>query len=121
MPATPLRADLVVLVGAFLGIAFLVTALRQWASPAYGRRSLHPLDTFARLLLGASLLLLALFMLAGRTLWADTRVAPVWAAPVGIAILLVLLASALVAGTFALLRSSRQHQHQHQHQHHRRA
>lgn len=107
MPATTLRADLVILVGAFLSLALMLNALRQWASPAL-RHSPHPLDALARLALGTSLLLLALFLLAGRTLWADSRAAPAWAVPAGVAIPLVLLASALVAGTFALLRH-RQH------------
>lgn len=112
MSATTLRADLVILVGAFLGLALMLNALRQWATPA-SRCSLHSLDTLAvvaRLLLGVSLLLLALFELAGRTLWANARIAPAWGAPAGVTILIVLLASALVAGTLGLLR---RHHHQH--------
>jgi len=95
---TPLRTYLVILVGFVLGAALVLNALRQ-------RSSLHPLDTLARLLLGASLLLLALFEMAGRTVWADTHVAPAWAAPAGVAILLILLVSGLMAGAFALHRS----------------
>lgn len=116
MPATTVRADLVILAGAFLGVSLLVTTLHQRAS-ATPRHALHPLDTLAHLLLGASLLLLALFELAEHTLWANARVVPAWAGPAGATILLFLLASAGVAGTFALLRRS----HLRPHQHHRRA
>jgi hypothetical protein len=72
---------------------------------------LHPLDVGARLVLGTSLMLLALFLLAGRTVWAtgagDTPAVPGWAVPLGVVIEGSCAVAALAAGGFWLARRRR--------------
>jgi hypothetical protein len=104
---------LVILVGILTGGALIVSTIQQLRR---GRRfpsasgRLHPIEALARLLLGASLVLLAAFLLAGRALWAESAsisAVPAWAAPAGVAILSGVLLCATVVGGFALARRMR--------------
>ncbi len=104
------RTYLVILAGILLGGALVVSTLRLLRRPvaAASASRLHPIDLVARLTLGTSLILLALFLLAGRTVWARTAdAAPGWAAPFGLVLLIACLASGAVAGVFLALRRLR--------------
>jgi hypothetical protein len=107
------RAYLVILAGVLVGGALVGSTLRlprpPVASDAVAAASrLHPLDLIARLTLGISLVLLALFLLAGRTFWAGTgEASPAWAATVGLALLIACLASGAIAAVFLALRGLR--------------
>jgi hypothetical protein len=109
MGSSAAREYLVTLAGVIIGVLLIISTTHQ---VRLGRRfpsasgRLHPVEALARLVLGACLLLLALFLLAGRTLWsgAVSTAVPAWATPVGVAIFAGVLLSAVVAGAFALAR-----------------
>lgn len=109
---TALREYLVIVFGMIIGASLVASTVQQVRR---GRRfpsasgRLHPIEALARLLLGMCLILLALFLLAGRTLWAGaaSSAAPAWAAPAGIVILAGVLLSGAVIGAFALTRRMR--------------
>lgn len=99
MEPDPAREYLVVLAGVGILAALMVSTIQQvhrGQRLPLGSVRLHPIEALARLALGAGLVLLALFLLAGRTVWADEAAVtpPAWAASTG----LVLLASVLLAG-----------------------
>ncbi len=112
MAPSSAREYLVVLAGALIGVWLMISTVQQVRRgrhfPSASSR-LHPIEALARLVLGASLVLLALFLLVGRTVWADAAAstAPAWAAPTGLVILAGVLLSGAVVGAFALARRLR--------------
>jgi hypothetical protein len=106
------RALLVILAGLAIGAWLIVSTLYQMrlqAHYALAEGRLHPVEAAARLALGVSLVLLAVFLLAARTLWADAAAsaAPAWAAPVGLVILAAVPLAGVVVGAFAAARRLR--------------
>lgn len=90
------------LVGVGLTINTAVRIRDLWSSSKDGGRLLG-IEIAARMLLGCGLALLAMWTLAGHTIWGGGQnyMTPAWAAPVGLALVLVCGISALVvAGCF---------------------
>lgn len=90
------------LVGAGLTINTVIGVRDQRALPEVGRRRAW-IDTVARLLFGGSVALLAMWTLAGHTVWhgGQDNTIPTWAAPLGLALVLVCGIAGLVsAGCF---------------------
>ena len=85
------------LLGVGLTINTVAGIREQRASPKDGGRLLW-IDAIARMLFGISLSLLALWTLAGHTVWHGGRdsTTPNWAAPLGLALILMCALSALV-------------------------
>jgi hypothetical protein len=112
MGSSSVRGYLVILAGLVIGASLIVSTVQQLRR---GRRfpsasgRLHPIEALARLVLGASLVLLAVFLLAGRTLWANgaASTAPAWASLAGLVILVGMLLSGGVVGVFAAARRLR--------------
>ena len=108
MPATTTRAYLVIGFGLLLGAALVWSALgglwRQVGaspSPRPWHVSMLISAQYARLVLGASVIGLALVLLAGQTLW--TTQAPAWASSVGLALLALCLGSGAIVGSLTLM------------------
>ena len=109
MPATTTRAYLVIGFGLLLGAALVGSALRGlWrqvgAAPSPGpwHVSLLVSAQYARLVLGASVIGLALFLWAGQTLW-TTQAPAAWASSVGLALLALCLGSGAIVGSLTLM------------------
>jgi uncharacterized integral membrane protein len=106
---TQLRAYLVIVVGVFISATLIVSTLRRVRVQSEGyiqAPHLHRAEALGRLLLGVDLVLLALFVLAGRTLWVGLPLStlPGWALPTGVASLVACVLGGLVAGGCALAR-----------------
>lgn len=112
MASDPVRGYLVIVAGLAIGASLIASTVQQLRRrrrfPSMSGR-LDSIEALARLVLGASLVLLAFFLLAGRTLWANgaTPTAPAWAAPAGLVILVGMLLSGAVVGMFVAARRLR--------------
>lgn len=99
--------------GALVGCTLVAYTLRrQYLRPTAGRicaSHLHLVEALARPLLGIGFVLLALFVPAARTFWADLHPSalPGWALPSGVGILAACTVGGQVAGGCALARRVR--------------
>ncbi len=103
------RVYIVILGGILGGAALVVSTLRQMPQFAHGRSTgtqLHPVDAAARLVLGVSLAVEAIFLFIGTTFWhgqPDSAI-PGWALAVGAMVLAACMLCAAIAGAFVLAR-----------------
>lgn len=108
---TQVRPYIVILFGTLLGVSLIISTCRLLFASANvsGLRLGHRIEAFARLVLGVSLVLLALLLFLGQTLWHGngTSTAPAWAVPFGACTIGAFLLSAAVMGGVALARRLR--------------
>lgn len=108
---TQLRPYIVIIFGSLLGISLIISTFRLLFAPAkmHSKLTEHRIAAFARLTLGVSLVLLALLLFLGQTLWQGdgTSTAPAWAVPFGVLAIGAFLLSAAIMGGVAVVRRLR--------------